>query len=222
VAANYLLDVRRSRLERAEYTFARFGDELDENLAEAPAASAVSADDALLLEEIKIGCTLGMLLCLDRPHRLAYILGEILECDAGEAAEVLEISAAAFRKRLSRARREIVEFTRRKCGLVAAGARCRCSRRLRFAVESGRVDPDALLFARDAERATRFPEVLQTIRSLEESRRTAALFRSHPDFTSPENFAQALRDVLGNLPSFEPPGREGSKHPIAHPDATET
>ena len=33
------------------------------------------ADTALLLEEVKLGCTLGMLQCLDRPHRLAYVLG---------------------------------------------------------------------------------------------------------------------------------------------------
>ena len=31
---------------------------------------------------------MGMLLCLDRPHRLAYILGEILELDNREAANV--------------------------------------------------------------------------------------------------------------------------------------
>jgi len=30
-----------------------------------------------------------MLLCLDRPHRLAYILGEILELPGEEAAAIL-------------------------------------------------------------------------------------------------------------------------------------
>ncbi|HXU06794.1 MAG TPA: sigma-70 family RNA polymerase sigma factor [Polyangia bacterium] len=33
--------------------------------------------------------TRGMLLCLDRPHRLAYILGEILELPGEEAAAIL-------------------------------------------------------------------------------------------------------------------------------------
>ena len=54
----------------------------------------------------------ALLTCLDRPHRLAYILGEILELEGPEAARILGISAAAFRKRLSRARDAIVMFTR--------------------------------------------------------------------------------------------------------------
>lgn len=112
VAANYLLDVRKSRLEAREYSFEKFSHELDENLASAE----MPADDAVLLEEIKIGCTLGMLLCLDRPHRLAYILGDILELGHVEAAAALSISAAAYRKRLSRARAELVAFLRAKCG----------------------------------------------------------------------------------------------------------
>jgi RNA polymerase sigma factor (sigma-70 family) len=103
VAANYLLTARKSRLEERSYTFQRLGDELDEGLSE-DAARQASGEAALLLEEVKLGCTLAMLTCLDRPHRLAYILGEILEMDGGEAARVLGIGAAVFRKRLSRAR----------------------------------------------------------------------------------------------------------------------
>ena len=67
-----------------------------------------------------------MLLCLDRPHRIAYILGEIFELDGPEAAEVLDVRPAAFRKRLERARTQIVEFTRAHCGMVRPENRCRC------------------------------------------------------------------------------------------------
>src|SRR5215813_7606841 len=96
VASNYLLDTRKSRLEACEYSFEKFGRELNENLASADAP----ADEAVLLEEIRIGCTLGMLLCLDRPHRLAYILGDVMELGHVEAAAALGIRPAAFRKRL--------------------------------------------------------------------------------------------------------------------------
>jgi len=101
VAANYLLTARKSRLEEQRYTFPRFGAELDEGLSDEGAPRG-GADTALLLEEVKIGCTLGMLQCLDRPHRLAYVLGEILEMEGEEAARVLGIRPAAFRKRRSR------------------------------------------------------------------------------------------------------------------------
>ncbi|HEV8530261.1 MAG TPA: RNA polymerase sigma factor, partial [Methylomirabilota bacterium] len=184
VAANYLLTARKSRLEERSYTFQRFGDELDEGLSDAAAPQA-SGETALLLEEIKVGCTLAMLTCLDRPHRLAYILGEILEMDGDEAARVLGIGAAAYRKRLSRAREAIVAFTRAKCGLVNPERPCRCRRRLSEAVRLGRVAPGQLLFASDAERARQFPKVLAEVRRLEDVRRAAALFRSHPDFTAP-------------------------------------
>src|SRR3989442_11407130 len=170
VAANYLLSARKSRLEQQGYTFQRFGEELDEGLCDAPAPQAAE-DMALLLEEVKIGCTHGMLACLDRPHRLAYILGEILEMEGEEAARVLAIRPAAFRKRLSRAREAIVAFTRAKCGLVSPERPCRCRRRVGHAVRLGRVDPRHLLFARDADDARRFPVVLAEIRRLEDVRR---------------------------------------------------
>jgi RNA polymerase sigma factor (sigma-70 family) len=204
VAANYLLSVRKSRLEKQAYTFQRFGEDLDEGLAEAPVVPAIG-ETALLLEEVKVGCTLGMLTCLDRPHRLAYILGEILEMEGDEAARVLAIRPAAFRKRLSRAREAIVAFTRAKCGLVSPEQPCRCHRRLAHALRLGRVDPQHLLFA-DAEAAGRFPAVLAEIRRLEDIRRAAALFRSHPQFAAPANFAGEIRKLLDAL-RRPPPAR---------------
>src|SRR5215510_4613231 len=69
VAVNYILDVKKSAVERLDLTFERFAEDLAEGLStEGPA----EAERSLLVEEVKIGCTLGMLQCLDRPHRLAY------------------------------------------------------------------------------------------------------------------------------------------------------
>src|SRR5207245_3133812 len=76
VAANYLLSARKSRLEQQAYTFQRFGEELDEGLSDAPAVPA-TGETALVLEEVKVGCTIGMLTSLDRPHRLAELPGDI-------------------------------------------------------------------------------------------------------------------------------------------------
>jgi RNA polymerase sigma factor (sigma-70 family) len=198
VAANYLRDARRSRLEEQRYTFVRFGDELDEGLSDAPIQSAQPIDEALLLEEIKIGCTFGMLLCLDRAHRLAYILGEILEIESPEAAAIIEITPAAFRQRLARARADIVEFMKQKCGLVNPDNPCRCRRRVKHALKLGRLHPQQLLFARDAGKAARFPAVLDEIRKLEEARRSAALYRSHPTFTLPTSFVTFVRELLSS------------------------
>jgi hypothetical protein len=193
--ANYLLTARKSRLEEQRYTFDRFGVELDEGLSDEPVPYG-AADTALLLEEVKIGCTLGMLQCLDRPHRLAYILGEILEMEGEEAAGVLGIRPAAFRKRLSRARDAVIAFTRTKCGLVNPDRPCRCRRRLQAALRVGRVAPGRLAFT-DAGQAQGFPAVLREIRRLEEVRRAAALFRSLPSPPAPNETIAFIRRLTG-------------------------
>jgi len=196
VAANHLMTVRRSRLEEQGPTFAAFAHDLDTGLAKSSSLSGTPVEEAVLMEEVKVGCTLGMLSCLDRPHRLAYIVGEILELDGPEAAQILEVDAATHRKRLSRARKDIVTFMRAKCGLVSPDRPCRCRRRVHRAIELGRVDPRNLLFASDADKARKFAPVLAEIRRLEETRRAASLYRSHPEPRAPRNFAQRIRRLL--------------------------
>ena len=201
IAANYLLTARAGRIEAQRLTFERFGQDLDDGLSDVPLAPEPAVDEVLLIEEVKIGCTLGMLSCLDRPHRLAYVLGEILELDGPEAAEILEIGVATFRKRLSRARSDIVAFTKEKCGLISPDRRCRCRRRVRRALELGRVDPRRLLFASDPVEARRFPAILAEIRRLDEARRAVALYRSHPDFKAPEALGPKILRLADDAPA---------------------
>src|SRR5262249_45238146 len=101
IACNALLGLRKKRMEERTVSWEEFGEDLGQGLSDAPLRAAGRVDEALLLEEVKVGCTHAMLLCLDRDHRLAYVLGAILELEHREAAEVLAISPAAFRKRLS-------------------------------------------------------------------------------------------------------------------------
>jgi RNA polymerase sigma factor (sigma-70 family) len=195
VACNALLSAQPSAMERQALSFEQFAEELGRGLAEAP-AEAVGAEHALLLEEIKIGCTIGMLLCLDREHRLAYVLGEIMELEHGEAAAALQIAPAAYRKRLSRARERITALMLARCGLVREQNPCRCRRRVATAIELGRLDPQRLLFASSLEQARQFPQVLAEIRRLEEARRAAALFRSHGDAEPSRSFVVWLRELV--------------------------
>lgn len=198
VACNALSNLRPGRMERMSISFETMGEDLGRGLSDAPLAVDSGVEEALLLEEVKIGCTLVMLLCLDREHRLAYILGEILEVPHREASEALETTPAAYRKRLSRARHEITRFMKARCGLVAPENACRCRRRVATAVALGRVDPQRLLFASSAEQARRFPEVLVRIRALEGARRAAALYRSHPEVAPKRDFIRWMR-------ALEPP-----------------
>ncbi len=194
VAANHLLSVKRQRLEEQQLSFGA----LAQDLADGLDAQAVRRDDpqtSALLEEIRVGCTLAMLSCLDRAHRIAYVLGEILELTDAEGAQVLEISPAAFRKRLSRARQSISDFMGRHCGMVRPENACRCHRRLQRAITLRRVQPERLRYVPSLESARRFPEVLKTIRSLDDHRRAAALLRAQAD--SEVDFTLELRRLLG-------------------------
>ena len=200
IACNTLLTLRKKRMELQAVSFEEFGEDLSRGLSDSPLRVEYDLDQALLLEEVKIGCTLALLLCLDRNHRLAYILGEILELDHKEASEVLKIAPAAFRKRLSRARASITTFMTARCGLVNPANACRCRKRVDTALDLGRVDPANLLFASSRDHARRFPQVLERIRQLEETQRAAALYRSHPDPAPSESFTGWLRQVLDEKP----------------------
>jgi RNA polymerase sigma factor (sigma-70 family) len=196
VAANYLLTTRKRRAEREELTFEQFGQQLDEGLAPVAPDPAAEVERRLLVEEMKIGCTQGMLLCLDRDHRLAYILGDIFALNSTEAAEVAGVSPATFRKRLSRARARLHGFMERKCGLVNPANPCRCARRIDFAVDTGRIDPERLLFAAHPVRLPSDEATRDAIAEIEGLHRAAELLRGHPEFAAPGAATDVLRVLL--------------------------
>jgi len=195
IAVNHLLNVRRSRVERVAATsFEAFGEELAaEPLA--PPLELPEPERSLLEAEVRIGCTQGMLLCLDRDHRIAYVLGEILGFDHREAADCLEIPAATFRKRLSRARARVEAFVGRHCGLVRTAAACRCAERTGHVVARGFVDPRSLLFARHPQKTVRDADVGVVVEALHDLRSAAQLMRSLPEYRAPETVG--LRPLLG-------------------------
>jgi RNA polymerase sigma factor (sigma-70 family) len=192
VAANHLLNWRKSRMEAQGFTFEAFGKDLEEGLED----KAPRPENVLLLQEIRVGCTLGMLLCLDRAQRITYILGEILDFDSKEGASILRIKPETFRKRLERARIDVVEFTKAYCGLANPANRCRCHRRLKRATELRRVNSEQLLFAHDPVGAKEFPNVLAEIRRLEDAQRAVALFRSQPEYAG-QDLGASIRQILG-------------------------
>jgi len=190
VAVNHVLDVKKSPVERLQLTFDRFADDLADGMS---AVGPSDVERSLLIEEVKIGCTLGMLQCLDRPHRLAYVLGEILEIPGQEAAEVLEITPDAFRKRLQHARAAIVSFTRSHCGLVSDQAVCGCNRRVPAAIAAGRIRPGAFDFASNE---SSFQEARAMIYQLGDGRRALHLHRTAVPRESSVDFARRLIDEL--------------------------
>lgn len=190
IAVNYILDVRKSAVERMHLSFERMAEDLTRGL---DMEALAETERSLLIEEVKVGCTLAMLQCLDRPHRLVYVLGEILETPGPEAAEALGISPELFRKRLQKARAAIVNFIRGYCGLVSDTAPCRCNRKLPEALQAGMVNANSCAYAA---KAVSFAEARDMVRQVEEARWALQVHRSSEPRPSPVDFARRLADTL--------------------------
>src|SRR5207253_11317561 len=116
---NHILNMKRSNAETRVTTFADYGAAIERTPdLDLPDPDSVPVDLPLLVEEAKNGCTLGMLLCLDRKQRLIFTLGAILGASDTVGGEVLEMSADNFRQCLARARRDLHSFMNNQCGLV--------------------------------------------------------------------------------------------------------
>jgi len=197
IAVRHLIDQRRSRVEAIALDFDRFAADLMDGLGE-PA----EGEDPLAVAEVKLGCTLAMLTCLDREHRVAYILGEIFDVSSSIGAAIAEVSEQVYRQRLSRARRQLEAFTRSYCGVVSARAPCSCDRRVKRAAELGRIERDNLRLARHP-----VGSVAGEVREMEALHSTAALFRNHPPYAAPASIAERLKELVraGKLKLLEKP-----------------
>jgi RNA polymerase sigma factor (sigma-70 family) len=202
IVVNHVLNMKRARGEEREWTFERYGADLDGAPdAELPDSRSVPADVQLLVDEARIGCTSGMLLCLDREQRLIYILGEIFGVTDQVGAELMDISRANFRQKLARARRDLHQFMQNQCGLINKANPCRCAKKTRAFMTAGYLNPENLLFAR--EHVTRVRDIARKtcddMQSLDAA--YAEIYRAHP-FLEPPDFAASVRNLL-NLPAFK-------------------
>lgn len=191
VAMNYLLTARKIRNRTKGLTFEVFGNDLESGLTVDPAPAA---DDVVMLNELRIACTMAMLLCLDERHRAAYVLGDILEMDHSAAAEILEVSKANFRKQLSRARSKVVAFTAQKCGLANSGAKCSCPRRLPAALRLNRLNPQQLIHA--GSDAPAYEEVVALAKHVEGQLKVLKLQRATGSLKSPQDLGLEIAQIV--------------------------
>jgi RNA polymerase sigma factor (sigma-70 family) len=199
IVVNHILNMKRTRGEEAEWTFEKYGNGLNSAAdEELPDRHAVPVDVSLLVEEAKIGCTTGMLLCLTREQRLVYVLGEIFGVTDAVGAELMEISRDNFRQRLARARRDLHQFMHGQCGLINEANPCRCARKTQAFMNAGYVDPANLLFAKSHVTRVRelAPKAHADLEALDEA--YAEIHRDHPFHSGPD-FVTSLRKLMGGL-----------------------
>ena len=205
IAKNHLLTTRRHRAETTPLSFAFIGDVLEAVVAErAQAIPILESQDGveqdLLIIEVQLRCTLGMLLCLDRAHRLAYVLSEVFEVNSAQGASILTISETAFRKRVSRARARLRRCMEPNCSLVGEAKECNCVRHLDQSSSAEQRRLATLLATHPLEVSAFQPDagLLAQARELGQLERVAAIFRSHPSFAAPDRLVLAIKRLLAS------------------------
>jgi RNA polymerase sigma factor (sigma-70 family) len=180
IAFNHFITTKKRAMESVVDSFENFGSHLD-----MIPDSELDAQEELELrekvEDAKIGCMTGMLVCLEREQRLIFTLGEIFGVDSTTGAEFLEITPENFRQILSRAKKALFNFMSKKCGWIDSGNPCRCHKKLKGLIQAGWVDGNNLQFnnffihrisAIASDRAQAFVEW--------QDGKFSALFKDHP------------------------------------------
>jgi RNA polymerase sigma factor (sigma-70 family) len=184
VAVNHLLNLKRTTLEKTFVSFDAFA----EDLSNFKVHSAYGLPDQGLMEkEIKVGCTLAMLQCLDRDLRMAFILGTVFRLKSKTASQIVGTTPDNFSKRIELSRKLIGSFLNSYCGVYNPYNHCRCNKRINFALESGRISKAKLNFA---DKIQNYTEEMEELHSL------SNIYQNHGSFESDSNFAERLKKLI--------------------------
>ena len=198
VAFNHILNVKKQRYEKSVVGFDDFFDKIGSvPLAAVTAAEAAEKEMQLLIEESKSACMAGMIMCLDRQQRLTYIVGELFEINHNLAGEIFEISPENFRKRLSRARKDLYAWMNDRCGLVNKDNPCRCAKKTKGFIEKGWVTKNLKWNADYKKKIHELSERRADTILLERDAIYAKIHRDQP-FKNHDKSGEVLRVILGN------------------------
>ena len=135
VAVNRILDYKSAAHHPAKVPAEVYINDLYQDL---DMAAVETAEDALVVSQIKIGCAAALLNTLDGQHRAALILVDVMQFTLREAAQILANKEVTVRKQVSRARQK-VRAALDHCGIVNPQAPCRCYRRITGAQKHQRI-----------------------------------------------------------------------------------
>ncbi len=197
IAANHLKTVRKGRVEKRDLTPEKAQVVVDRAQAMGWFSSRPEAPEPILEVEVRSACTHALLLTLDRPHRLAFVLGVVMDVSSREGAFILEITPAAFRKRLSRARQRVMGFLTANCGLFNESNACRCSGVLAGHLVRGWINPQQPLFTSGSSGKPMANETLAAfMKELDELGRVSAFYKSFPENNDAVDFTAMVKDLV--------------------------
>jgi RNA polymerase sigma factor (sigma-70 family) len=197
ITANHVLNMKRRGGEIPAYAFPTYAAAINNTPdSDLPDPKTVPVALPLLVEEVKIACTSGMLLCLDRRQRLAFTLGAIFGASDKVGSEIMDMTADNFRQVLSRARRDLFQFMNNQCGLVNPSNPCRCHKKTKGFINEGHIDPLRLVFVSGRVERVR-DAVPDTVREIDTAADQAYtdIYLDHP-FLEPHDPVNWLRKII--------------------------
>jgi hypothetical protein len=140
-----------------------------------------------------------MLLCLSRPLRASYILGDAMGLPDTVAAEICGISRAAQRQRLARARQTMRKIIAHRCGLVDAANPCRCGRQIESSLAAGILDRENLTFAAHPRTDSGPIETGTIARAADLALAMSEVYRSDPSLAAPREVWERVQAACPDL-----------------------
>jgi RNA polymerase sigma factor (sigma-70 family) len=193
IACNHLLTARKKRYELKGLTFDLLEESLCAGIENMEPLTVSGPERDVLLEETRLGCMQGTLVCLERELRIAFILGDQYGVTSKEGAFILGITPELFRKRLSRARRGLQNFMQKNCGLVNDKNACRCHKHAGRNLKNGSID---MSFVKKGNASKGRSEALAQLKELDAIDRTVAMYRQYPAHHSPDSFTYIMKNLI--------------------------
>lgn len=195
ICVNALINYKKSMFAAHPLSFEFYAEDINNGFVDIKPELLHEVDENILAEELKYSCTNVMLQCLDAESRCIYILGTMFRLDSKVAGEILNISAEAYRQRLTRIKKKMAEFLSEYCGL--AHGKCNCRKRIGYAVNANRLFPTNLEYS--TLQKINDMEVGEFTKSMEHLDEISAIFSSMPKYKNPKVAKEFIEKLIVNF-----------------------
>lgn len=185
ISYNFLIDELRYRKNKG-ISFESFESEVNNFKPYENELGLSDKEEQIYVEEIKVGCTLALLQCLDKKNRFIFILGTIFDFPQKDAAIICQMEYNNYRRRLHRTTEKVRNFMKKNCGLLNPEAECKCNKRILIATERGRINPEKLLYKTESR------EIKSYIKELNEIDEISKVYQNNPFSEQSENNLPAI------------------------------
>ena len=127
IMINLFLNQKR---KYSELTFDDFENTMDNMSDELLSVEYDEGFKKVLINEAKVGCMMGMLLCLNTEQRAIFVLGDIFEIKSQIASEIFDL----------------YHFMNNQCSLINKKNPCKCELKTKALIKEGYVNKDNILF----------------------------------------------------------------------------